>query len=356
MLQEPPLPVRHDLTDVEPYVSPQLPARVRLNTNESPYPPPGDLLEEVSAALAEHQLNRYPNRDATVLTEAIARHTGWSLDGVWVANGSNEAFQHLFLAFGGPGRKVMVFEPTYSLHSLIARITGTQVIQLPRDEDFEIEVDAAITAVRREKPDIVITCSPNNPTGLTEPLPVLKALIDEAPGLLVVDEAYMEFAEPGDSAMTLLAERTEVVIAKTLSKAWRLAGARIGYLLADPSIVTAMARVKLPYHLSTFTQLIGCAALERVGDALRVVESIKNERDRIGVELDVMGVRSWPSRANYVLFQVEGAERLWQALYDRGVLIRKYGGAPGLENCLRVSAGRPEETDEFLNAMREALQ
>ena len=355
MLQEPPLPVRHDLTDVEPYVSPQLPARVRLNTNESPYPPPEDLLAEVSAALAEHQLNRYPHRDATALTEAIARHAEWSPDGVWAANGSNEAFQHLFLSFGGHGRKAMVFEPTYSLHSLIARITGTQVIEMPRDDDFNIEVDAAIAAIRREKPDIVITCSPNNPTGLTEPLPALSALIDEAPGLVVVDEAYIEFAEPGDSAMSLLAARPEVVVSRTLSKAWRLAGARIGYLLAAPSIVAAMARVKLPYHLSTFTQLIGRAALERVEDALRVVESIRTERDRIGVELNAMGVRSWPSRANYVLFQIDGAEKLWQALYDRGVLIRKYEGAPGLENCLRVSAGRPEETDEFLNAMREAL-
>ena len=355
MLQEPPLPVRHDLTDVEPYVSPQLPARVRLNTNESPYPPPEDLLAEVFSALAGRQLNRYPNRDATALVEAIADHTGWTRDGVWAANGSNEAFQHLYLAFGGPGRKVMVFEPTYFLHSLIARITGTEVISLPRDDDFEIDVDAAITAIRTQKPDIVVTCSPNNPTGLPEPLPALKALIEEAPGLVVVDEAYIEFAERSDSAMSLLADRPKVVISKTLSKAWRLAGARIGYLLAAPSIVEAMARVRLPYHLSTFTQLVGCAGLERADDALRVVESIKAERDRIAVELQAMGIRSWPSRANYVLFQVEGAEKLWRSLYDRGVLIRKYSGARGLEDCLRVSAGRPEETDEFLAAMREAL-
>ena len=355
MLQEPPLPVRRDLTDVEPYVSPQLPARVRLNTNESPYPPPEDLLEEVFAALAERQLNRYPNRDATALTEAIADHNGWTRDGVWAANGSNEAFQHLFLAFGGPGRKVMVFEPTYSLHSLIARITGTEVLALRRDDDFEIDVDAAISAVRAQRPDIVILCSPNNPTGLPEPLPALKALIEEAPGLVVVDEAYIEFADPGDSAMSLLADRPKVVISKTLSKAWRLAGARIGYLLAAPSIVEAMARVKLPYHLSTFTQLIGRAALGRAGEALRVVESIKTERDRIGVELQAMGIRSWPSRANYVLFRIEGSEKVWRSLYDRGVLIRRYSGAPGLENCLRVSAGRPEETDEFLTAMGEVL-
>jgi histidinol-phosphate aminotransferase len=355
MLQEPPLSVRQDLTDVEPYVSPQLPARVRLNTNESPYPPPEDLLEEVFAALGEQHLNRYPNRDATALTEAIADHTSWPKDGVWPANGSNEAFQHLFLAFGGPGRKIMVFEPTYSLHSLIARITGTGVVGMPRSDDFEIDVDAATAVIRKERPDIVIACSPNNPTGLLEPLPAMRALIEEAPGLVVVDEAYIEFAEPGDSAMSLLADRPKVVISKTLSKAWRLAGARIGYLLAAPSIVSEMARVKLPYHLSTLTQLIGCAGLKRAGDALRVVESIKMERDRIGVELQAMGVRSWPSRANYVLFQVEAAERVWQSLLDRGVLVRKYSGVPALEDCLRVSAGRPEETDEFLAAIRELL-
>jgi histidinol-phosphate aminotransferase len=355
MLQEPPLPVRHDLTDVEPYVSPQLPARVRLNTNESPYPPPADLLEEVFAALAEHDLNRYPDRDANALTAAIAEHTGWPRDGVWPANGSNEGFLHLFLAFGGVGRKVMVFEPTYSLHSLIPRITGTQVVQMPRDEDFEIDVDAAVDAIGREKPAVVVVCSPNNPTGLCEPLPALKALVDVAPGLVVVDEAYGEFGESEDSAIPLLADRPQVVIAKTLSKAWRLAGVRIGYLLAAPSIITAMARVKLPYHLSTFTQLIGRAALRRADEALRVVEAIKTERDRINIELRAMGVRAWPSHANFVLFQTPGADALWSALLERGVLVRNYAGAPGLEDCLRVSAGRPEETDEFLAAMRQVL-
>jgi histidinol-phosphate aminotransferase len=355
MLQEPPLPVRHDLTGVEPYVSPQLPARVRLNTNESPYPPPSDLLDEVVAELRRHELNRYPDRDAKALTTAIADHTGWPRDGILPANGSNEVLLHLFLAFGGPGRKVMVFKPTYSLHSLIPRITGTQVIELARGDDFEIDVDEAVQEIRTRRPEIVVVCSPNNPTGLPEPLPAVKALVEEAPGLVVVDEAYGEFAEPVDSAMPLLADRPKVVITKTLSKAWRLAGARIGYLLAAPSIIAAMARVKLPYHLSTFTQLMGHAALRRADDALGVVESIKTERDRISMELQAMGVHSWPSRANFVLFRVPEAGAVWQSLMDRGVLVRSYAGAPGLENCLRVSAGRPEETDEFLNAMREVL-
>jgi len=355
MLQKPPLPVRHDLADVEPYVSPQLPARVRLNTNESPYPPPSDLLDEVFAALGEQELNRYPDRDAEALTSAIARHTGWPGDGVWPANGSNEVFLHLFLAFGGPDRKVMVFEPTYSLHSLIPRITGTQVLEMPRNEDFEIDVDMAARAIRREQPAVVIVCSPNNPTGLTEPIPAIKALVEESPGLVVVDEAYGEFADPTDSAMALLAERTQVVVVRTLSKAWRLAGARIGYLLAAPSIVAAMARVRLPYHLSTFTQLVGCAALRRAAEALTVVDAIKAERDRMSVELHAMGVRSWPSKSNFVLFQTSGAGDLWQSLFDRGVLVRNYAGVRGLENCLRVTAGRPDETDAFLDAMKEVL-
>lgn len=349
------MPVRQDLTDVEPYVSPQLPARVRLNTNESPYPPPPDLLDEVVAELRNHDLNRYPDGAATALTTAIAEHTEWPRDGIWPANGSNEVFLHLFLAFGGPGRKVVVFEPTYSLHSLIPRITGTQVVGVPRGTDFEIDADDAVEAVRREKPDVVVVCSPNNPTGLLEEPAAVKALVEEAPGLVVIDEAYGEFAEPGDSAESLLADRPQVVFTRTLSKAWRLAGARIGYMLAAPAIVTAMARVKLPYHLSTFTQLLGCAALKRSADALKVVESIKTERDRIVVELEAMGVRSWPSRANFVLFRTPGADTVWRALLDRGVLVRNYAGAPGLQDCLRVSAGRPEETDEFLDAIKEVL-
>jgi histidinol-phosphate aminotransferase len=355
MVTEPPLPVRDDLTDLEPYESPQLPARVRLNTNESPYPPPPELLDDVFDELRKQELNRYPDHAATALHDALSAHVGWPREGIWIANGSNEVFMHLFLAYGGVARSAMVFEPTYSLHTLIPRITGTGVVAMMRNDDLEIEVDEAAAAVREQRPDVVIVCSPNNPTGLCEPLAAIVALLESAPGLVVVDEAYGEFADPGDTAVPLLTDYPHLVVVKTLSKSWRLAGARIGYMLGAPAITDAMARVRLPYNLSTLVQIVGLAALARAADALGPIEAIRAERRRLQVELQAMGVRCWPSRANFVLFEVDDAAAVWQALLDKGVLVRSYTKVPALENCLRVTAGRADETDAFLQAMREVL-
>jgi histidinol-phosphate aminotransferase len=351
----PPLEARDDLATVEPYVSPQIPARFRLNTNESPYPPPDDLIEDAARRTGEAGLNRYPDRDADQLLDTLARHTGRSRETIWVANGSNEVFLHLFLAFGGPDRKVLVFTPTYSLHVLIPRIAGTHVIEMPRAHDFLIDVDRAATTIGQEQPEIVIVCSPNNPTGLCEPRAAIEELVNVTSGLVVVDEAYGEFASAASSVADLLDAYENLVVVKTLSKAWRLAGVRAGYMLGSPSLIRELARVRLPYHLSTFTQLVACAALERRDDALKHVEALKVERDRISVELQAMGLKSYPSDANFVLFEVDDAPEVWEALLARGVLVRNYTGVSGLEDCLRVTAGLPEETDAFLATMREVL-
>ena len=351
----PPLKARDDLATVEPYVSPQIPARVRLNTNESPYPPAAELMEEVARRVGRAALNRYPDHNAGGLLDALARHTGRPRDAIWVANGSNEVFLHLLLAFGGAQRKVLVFTPTYSLHTLIPRIAGTGVLEEPRTDDFLIDIDRAVTTIERDQPEVVIVCSPNNPTGLSEPRAVVEGLVDVAPGLVVVDEAYGEFAPETASVVDLLDGYENLVVVKTLSKAWRLAGVRAGYLLGAPSLIKELARVRLPYHLSTFTQLAACAVLEHEDEALQHIEAIKAERDRISVELQAIGLRSYPSDANFVLFEVDDASTVWEALLARGVLVRRYAGLPGLENCLRVTAGLPEDTDAFLNSMREVL-
>jgi histidinol-phosphate aminotransferase len=350
-----PISVRSDLEGIAPYVSPQLPARWRMNTNESPYPPPPALVDEVADEIKEVALNRYPNRDATDLFDAIAARTGWPRDGLWVANGSNEVFMHMFLAFGGPGRSALIFEPTYSLHALIPRIAGTDVTALARDEDFLIDIDAAVAAIEREQPSIVIVCSPNNPTGGCEPVATVKTLLRHAPGVVVVDEAYGEFADPSRSVIPLLEEEPRLVVTKTFSKAWRLAGVRIGYMMASPALVAEMARVRLPYHLSAITQIVGRAALRHSEETLDLVSAIVRERDRIALELDAMGIVAWPSDANFVLFRVDDPERVWQGLLDREVLIRRYDGAARLDGCLRVTAGLAEETDAFLAAMKEVV-
>jgi histidinol-phosphate aminotransferase len=350
-----PLTVRADIADLSPYRSPQQPARYRMNTNESPYPPPAGLLDEVFVEVRGAALNRYPDHGARALVEAVSNHVSWPEDGVAVANGSNEVLLHLFLAFGGPGRRALVFEPTYSLHSTIARMTGTEVIAARRRDDFRIDSDAGPHTVGEAAPDIVVVCSPNNPTGGCEEFEVVEALLEAAPGLVLVDEAYVEFAGAARDLQRLLGAHRNLVIVKTLSKAWRLAGVRLGYMLAATEIVAEIARVRLPYHLSTFSQAVGTAALRRADDALKHVRAITEQRDRIARGLDELGAETFDSHANFVLFRVAGAHRVWTALLADGVLVRDYSETNGLRDCLRVTAGTSEETDAFIRAMKGAL-
>jgi histidinol-phosphate aminotransferase len=351
-----PLRVRTDIADLTPYQSPQRAARYRLNTNESPYPPPQDLLDEVFDEVRAATLNRYPDHAAAALLEALSEHTSWPVEGISAGNGSNEVLLHLFLAFGGPGRRALVFDPTYSLHKTIPQMTGTGVATSNRTVDFRIDPGAAVRAIDEIAPEVVVVCSPNNPTGNCENREAIDALASAAPGLVIVDQAYVEFAGPERDLQTLLEEHSNLVIVKSLSKAWRLAGVRLGYMLADPAVTSQVARVRLPYHLSTFSQAIGVAALRRADDALEHIHAITQERDRIGRFLSDMNVECFESHANFVLFRVSESHKVWSALLDHGVLIRDYSASPGLEECLRVTAGTPEETDAFLDAMRTAIR
>jgi histidinol-phosphate aminotransferase len=349
------LAVRPGLDEVEPYVSPQLPARYRMNTNECPYPPPPAVVEEVVAALRATGLNRYPDRDAGELMDALADHVGTRRDRLAVANGSNEILLQLFQTYGGPQRKVLVFEPTYSLHTLIPRITGTPVVHEMRGAGYRIDPVSAARAIAGERPDLILACSPNNPTGSTEGGDVLRALAEAAPGLVIVDEAYIEFAGEGASVLPLLDEYPNLVAVRTFSKAWRLAGARIGYLLASPDVVADLARVRLPYHLGALTQAVGVAALRYASETSEVVERVVAERCRIERGLRAAGIEPLPSSANFVLFPVSDAGAVWRALLEQGVLVRNYPGSSELSGHLRVTAGLPEETDAFLSALARAL-
>ncbi len=349
------LPVRADLDDVEPYSSPQHPARYRLNTNESPYPAPDVVLRAVADATSSVDLNRYPERDSRPLLEALGEYNGWSPDGVWVANGSNEVFLHLFLAYGGPERTVLTFEPSYPLHVSIPRITGTRVVRAHRTQDLQIDKDAAVGAIRELRPDVTIVCSPNNPNGGTSGVGTIQAMLEVTHGLVIVDEAYIEFADARDTVRGLLHEHPNLVITRTFSKAWRLAGMRIGYMLALPEVVEGLHRVRLPYHLSTLTQAAAVAALAATDETMELAERVAGERDRLSVELQTMGVPTFPSKANFVLFKVDDPDRVWHDLLEVGILIRNYSHQPDLERCLRVTAGLPEENDAFLGAMREVL-
>jgi len=351
--------LREDLRGRTPYGAPQLDVAVRLNTNENPYPPSAALVEHLVAEVSEaaRSMNRYPDRDAVALRSDLAaylaRATGvpLSVDQVWAANGSNEVLQQLLQAFGGPGRTALGFEPTYSMHQHIATGTSTRWLPVPRLPGFRLEPEAAALVVNEHAPDVVFLCSPNNPTGNAVGLAVVEAVYAAARGLVVVDEAYAEFAG-GPSAVSLLAGRERLVVTRTMSKAFAFAGARLGYLAADPAVVEALLLVRLPYHLSVISQAAARAALDHADELLSTVQAVKVQRDRLVSEMRALGLDVVDSDANFVLFGELGDERAtWQGLLDRGVLVRDVG----LPGWLRVTAGTEEETTAFLEALRQGM-
>ncbi|HEV8562487.1 MAG TPA: histidinol-phosphate transaminase [Actinophytocola sp.] len=352
------LPLRDDLRGRTPYGAPQLDVPFRLNTNENPYPPPPALVADLTAALGEAAgtLHRYPDRDAVDLRADLAAYlrqsTGVDLapENLWAANGSNEILQQVLQAFGGPDRVALGFEPSYSMHPIIAAGTRTEWAPTPRRDDFSVDTAEAARIVRARRPDIVFVTSPNNPTGGSIPLDGIREVVRAAPALVVVDEAYAEFsAQP--SAVHLIGEfPAKVIISRTMSKAFAFAGGRLGYLAAAPAIVDALLLVRLPYHLSTLTQAAARAALRHAQDTLRGVHALAEERDRVVEALSGLGFSPVHSDANFVLFgRFDDAHATWQSYVDRGVLIRDVG-IPGY---LRVTIGTPAENDAFLLVSKE---
>lgn len=351
------LPLRDDLRGRTPYGAPQLDVPVRLNTNESSY----DVPEEVALAVVEavarevRHLNRYPDREFTALRADLAAYLGHDLapEQVWAGNGSNEVLQHLLQAFGGPGRRALGFTPSYSMHPIISAGTGTAWVDGVRDADFDLDAGHVAEQVRAAAPDVVFLCSPNNPTGTALHLDVVEAAYAATSGIVVVDEAYAEYARPGTpSALSLLPGRPRLAVTRTMSKAFSFAGARVGYLAADAALTDALRLVRLPYHLSSLTQAAARAALAHAPALLATVEATKAQRDRIVAALPGLGARPVPSDANFVLFGgLDDEQATWQALLDRGVLVRDVG----IRHHLRVTAGTPEETTAFLDALAAAL-
>ncbi|HEX2356623.1 MAG TPA: histidinol-phosphate transaminase [Micromonosporaceae bacterium] len=350
------LPLRADLRGLTPYGAPQLEVPVRLNTNENSYPVPDEVVEAIGKAVAAElrDLNRYPDRDALALRADLADYLGHGLTvaQVWAANGSNEVQQQLLQAFGGRGRTALGFAPSYSMHPLLALGTGTAWVDGRRAGDFTLPASHAAEQVRRHAPDLVFVCSPNNPTGTALDPRVLEEVLAAAPGIVVVDEAYAEFARPGTaSALALLPDHPRLVVTRTMSKAFGFAGGRLGYLAAHPAVVEAVQLVRLPYHLSALTQAAARAALAHREVLLGTVEAVKEQRDRIVAGLRERGYAVADSDANFVLFGgFDDQAAVWRALLDRGVLVRDVG----LAGWLRVTAGTPSETDAFLDAL-EAL-
>jgi histidinol-phosphate aminotransferase len=349
------LPLREDLRGKSPYGAPQLDVPVRLNTNENPHPPSQALADDVVASVREAavDLNRYPDRDSVALRTDLAAYVSAQtgvrvgVENLWAANGSNEILQQLLQAFGGPGRNAIGFVPSYSMHPIISNGTRTEWLETLRAADFCLDADAAVAAIAERRPDVVFVTSPNNPTGQSVSLADLRRLLDAAPGILIVDEAYGEFsAQP--SAVALLEDYpAKLVVSRTMSKAFAFAGGRLGYLVATPAIIDAMLLVRLPYHLSSVTQAAARAALRHADDTLGSVATLIGERERVATALNEMGFEVVPSDSNFILFGLfADAPATWQRYLDAGVLIRDVG----IAGYLRTTIGLAAENDAFLSA------
>ena len=348
------LPLRDDLVGQLPYGAPQAVVPVALNVNENTHAVPEGVARHIveSLAAAVLTINRYPDREFTELRGSLAAYLdaetpGADLteDNIWAANGANEVLQ----AFGGPGRSVLGFTPTYSMYPLLASGTGTRYIAGARDENYAVTPELAVQWIEREKPDIVILCAPNNPTGTPLYLETVEAAYAASTGIVVVDEAYFEFAPTEQkSAVSLLEGRERLLVSRTMSKAFAFAGVRLGYLAADPAVTDALRLVRLPYHLSALTQAAATAALRHAEEMLAMVDDIREQRDRIVAELPALGYTPLESWANFVLFGgVDDPHATFEALLEHDIIIRDVG----IPNHLRVTAGTKAETTAFLKAL-----
>ncbi|CAN5416514.1 histidinol-phosphate transaminase [soil metagenome] len=346
---------REDVAMREGYHSPQVDVEVRLNTNESPFPPPPGFLEALAAEVGRIDWHRYPDRGARDLRVRLAALHGVEPEQVFVANGSNEVLQVLSLTYAGPGRTVAVFEPTYAMHSQIAKIVGSEVAEGGRAADLSLDLHEVRRVIAESSPAITYVCSPNNPTGMVETEETVRAVLDLVPGLLVVDEAYAQFAPW--SALALVDDDTPLVVTRTFSKTWSMAAARLGYLVAPTWVVAELEKVVLPYHLDSLKQAAGRIALDFVGEMEHRVAALVEERGRLVAQLVDLPVDVWPSSANFVLFRPRerDGDAVWQALLDQSVLVRNCSSWPGLDGCLRITIGTTHEDDRFLAALRKAL-
>ena len=349
------VPVRDDLSALEGYHSPQVHVRVRLNTNESPFPPPAAWHDAFASEVSRVEWHRYPDRSAGELRRGIAELHGVSPSQVFVANGSNEVLQTLLLTFAGPGRTVATFEPTYQLHAHIARLTGATVVEGERGADFSLDMAEARRVITDSQPIVTFLCSPNNPTGVVESEADIREVLGLVPGLLVVDEAYGQFADW--SALGLIDDEVPLVVTRTFSKTWSMAGSRLGYLVGPAWLVDELDKVVLPYHLDAAKQIAGRLALRYVDEMETRVQFIVAERERLSAAMSSMPVDVVPSGANFILFRPRGASgrAVWQGLLDRSILVRDCSGWPRLDNCLRVTVGTAAENDEFLTALAEVM-
>ena len=354
--------VQPHLVDVEPYDPMFSPTRINLSANENTYDLPAPVREHVNEVLSKTALNRYPDVMSNPLRDELASWLGVRREQICVGNGGDEVIFNFLFAFGGAGRTVLTCPPDFSEYAQFASLTQTEVARVFRDPQTllppcEELVEACAHA------DLAIFTSPNNPTGDIMPLELIARLCEACPGLVMIDEAYMEFAEPGTSALSLLPRYDNLVVLRTFSKAFAEAGVRCGYVVAAPDVIDVYAAVRQIYSVNALSQAAALAALQDRAAFDPVIAQIKQERERLYAGIcdiiDTCGdeARVWPSQGNFLLVRLPGASELRTRLRDEySILVRDFSSAPGLAGCLRITVGTPEENDAVLSALTELLK
>ncbi len=346
--------VRPELLALEPYHVPSHSGVIKLDANENTYDFPQEVLEDVFRAVDGQTFGRYPDPSAEVLRTALAEYTGVAPDRIVVGNGSDELILTLMLAFAAGG-KVVIATPTFGMYAIHATIAGAEVVALPRRAGFSVDPEAVLAAAGRPGVRLVVLCSPNNPTGNTISPDVTAQILDGTGAVVLLDEAYYEFC--GETAVPLLARHPHLVILRTFSKAFGLAGLRVGYMLAGEEVTGMVRRIKQPFNLNAFSQLVAARLLTWRPVFERRIREICRSRDELLAAMRrIPGVTVFPSRANFILFRtLFPAQQVYEGLLVRGVLVRLLDG-PDLPGCLRVSVGQPDENAAFLQALTEVVE
>lgn len=342
------------LAGLVPYDPKYLPAKQLMSANENPCNVPEEIQIEIRKALKNFPFNRYPDPLANELRDLIAQANGLSRENVLLGNGGDELLFNFALAWGGPGRTFLNMPPTFSVYEANARLVGTGVVNIPRKENFDIDEEAVLARVVQGDIDFVMVTSPNNPTGKLASGAFVRSLLEASDALVMVDEAYFEFSR--STMRPLLEEYENLVILRTFSKAFSLAGVRLGYLLANQSVIREFIKVRQPYSVDAVSQAIGCAVFRNRSKfepgINQIIEQRKLLMDRMRA---IPGIEVFDSDSNYILIRLAHADKVWQQLYDRGILVRDFSHAPLLENCLRISVGLPEENEEFIKALKDIV-
>ncbi|AET66424.1 histidinol-phosphate aminotransferase [Desulfosporosinus orientis DSM 765] len=342
--------VRSAVRELIPYKTQHLPECIKLDANENPFPWPAEMRE----ALLSEQLafNRYPDGTGQELKTHIAKYTATPPESILIGNGSDELIQMLLLTFGGAGKSLLIHPPTFGMYQIYARLTETEVVSVPLLNGLDLDTEGMLQSAKAPEAQIVIICNPNNPTGSLFPRADILRIVGESGKIVVVDEAYAEFS--GESLISEIENYPNLVIMRTFSKAFGMAGLRLGYLVGQLETIDLINRVRPPFNVNSFSQRAGILALRYLPEYQEQIQQIKAETQKLQAALqEVPDLIVYPTKANFILFKPQNADQWASELLKRGFLVRNMGDLPQLGKCLRISVGLPEENDRLIQAVAE---